>query len=68
MSDNIRVKPSTETGLSVPVATDVIDGIHYPVYKMTVSIDGAMREKYRMYEDNLLATIIAVVEVINDQV
>lgn len=37
MSDNIKVRPS-EGGVNV--ATDVVDGVHYPVYKMATGADG----------------------------
>ena len=40
MADNIGVRPSTTTG-SVNVATDEVDGVHYPVYKIAVGEDGA---------------------------
>lgn len=37
MADNIKVRPS-EGGVNV--ATDVVDGVHYPVYKMVIGADG----------------------------
>lgn len=37
MADNIKVRPS-EGGVNV--ATDVVDGVHYPVYKTAVGDDG----------------------------
>ncbi len=37
MSDNIKVRPS-EGGVNV--ATDVVDRVHYPVYKMAIGVDG----------------------------
>lgn len=37
MSDNIRVRPS---GGGVDVATDVVDDIHYPIYKTAIGEDG----------------------------
>lgn len=39
MADNIGVRPSTTTG-SVTVATDDIDGVHYPIYKQSYGADG----------------------------
>jgi len=40
LTDSIGVRPSS--GLSsVPVATDKVDGFHYPVYKLAVGADGA---------------------------
>ena len=38
MVDNIKVRPS-EGGVNV--ATDVVDGVHYPVYKTAIGDDGA---------------------------
>lgn len=37
MDDNIKVRPS-EGG--VHVATDVVDGVHYPIYKTAVGDGG----------------------------
>lgn len=37
MSDNIKVRPS-EGGVNV--ATEVVDGVHYPVYKIATGVDG----------------------------
>lgn len=37
MSDNIKVRPS-EGGVNV--VTDVVDGVHYPVYKIALGEDG----------------------------
>lgn len=37
MADNIKVRPS-EGG--VDVATDVVDDIHYPIYKTALGDDG----------------------------
>jgi len=37
MADNIKVRPS-EGG--VDVATDVVDNIHYPIYKTAIGDDG----------------------------
>jgi len=39
MTDNINVKPSTDQS-SVSIATDVIDSVHYPVYKLAIGKDG----------------------------
>lgn len=39
MTDNIKVNPSSEQE-SVSVATDNIDNVHYPVYKMAIGDDG----------------------------
>ena len=38
--DNIFVKPSADVK-RVPVATEVVDGVHYPIYKPAVSAEGA---------------------------
>ena len=40
MTDSINVKPG-KGGTAVPVATDVIDAVHYPVYKVSFGEDGA---------------------------
>lgn len=37
--DNIDVNPGTQTN-KVSVATDVVDNVHYPVYKLAVGDDG----------------------------
>ncbi len=37
MADNIKVRPS-EGGVNV--ATDVVDGVHYPIYKVATGMDG----------------------------
>jgi len=39
MADNINVNPSDEVA-SVPVATDEIGSIHYPIYKISYGDDG----------------------------
>ncbi len=39
MSDNIPVKPS-DASTALPVATDDIEGTHYPIYKMAFGEDG----------------------------
>lgn len=39
MTDNINVKPG-KGGTAVPVATDNVDGIHFPVYKLAIGGDG----------------------------
>ena len=39
MADNIDVSPSEEA-TSVPVATDEIGGIHFPIYKISYGADG----------------------------
>lgn len=43
MSDNIRVFGSQKSG-SVSVATDEIGGTHYPIYKMSFGVDGAVTQ------------------------
>jgi hypothetical protein len=37
--DNIDVNPGTAAG-KVSVATDVVDDVHYPIYKQAVGEDG----------------------------
>jgi hypothetical protein len=37
VTDHIKVRPS-EGG--VDVATDVVDGVHYPIYKTAIGVDG----------------------------
>ena len=37
--DNIDVKPSTNRN-AVSVATDVVDGVHIPIYKQAIGGDG----------------------------
>lgn len=37
--DSIKVKPSTER-VAVQVATDEVDSVHYPIYKMAIGGDG----------------------------
>lgn len=39
MTDNITVNPGKEDN-RVSVATDEVDQIHYPVYKMAIGADG----------------------------
>ncbi len=39
MADNVGVRPSTTTG-SVSVATDEIEEVHYPIYKIAKGGDG----------------------------
>jgi len=39
MTDNIGVKPDTDS-TAVQVKTDVVDGVHVPVYKMASGADG----------------------------
>ena len=39
MTDNINVKPG-KGGTAVPVKTDVIDGVHVPIYKAGFGADG----------------------------
>jgi len=39
MADNVGVRPSTTTG-SVSVATDEINDVHYPIYKVAWGADG----------------------------
>jgi hypothetical protein len=39
MTDNITVNPGVEDN-RVSVATDEVDQIHYPVYKMAIGADG----------------------------
>lgn len=41
MGDNIRVKPSADESEAVSVATDLVASVHYPIYKIGVSIEGA---------------------------
>ncbi len=41
MSDNIDVRPSTDTG-RVTVATDDIGDVHYPIYKIAYGADGSV--------------------------
>lgn len=41
MSDNIPVKPS-DAATRVNVATDVVEDVHYPIYKMAQGEDGAI--------------------------
>jgi len=38
-TDNVRIKP-TEKGETAWVATDVVGGVHYPVYKLAYGQDG----------------------------
>lgn len=40
MADNIGVKPNTSSA-AVSVATDNVNGIHYPVYKFAIGPDGS---------------------------
>lgn len=40
MTDNIDVKPSADSS-AVSVATDVVDEVHYPVYKVAFGEDGS---------------------------
>jgi len=42
MSDNIKVIGSTETN-AVNVATDDIDDVHYPIYKLAIGADGTAK-------------------------
>ena len=39
MTDNITVHPSTEDN-RVSVATDEVDQVHYPIYKLALGADG----------------------------
>ena len=39
MADNIDVNPGNESD-KVSVATDDIDGVHYPIYKFAIGADG----------------------------
>ena len=39
MSDNVNVKPSTDA-TAISVATDDVDNVHYPIYKMATGDDG----------------------------
>lgn len=41
MTDNINVKPG-KGGTAVPVKTDVIDGVHVPIYKTGYGSDGSL--------------------------
>ena len=40
MPDNIDVAPS-KAAVTAKVATDLVDNVHYPVYKLAVSLDGS---------------------------
>jgi hypothetical protein len=40
MPDNVNVKPSTDA-TAVSVATDDVDGVHYPIYKLAIGADGS---------------------------
>lgn len=48
MTDNVKVKPSTDTS-AVRVATDEVDNVHYPIYKLAKGADG---EAALITEDN----------------
>lgn len=39
MTDNIDVNPATADG-KVSVATDLVDDVHYPIYKQALGADG----------------------------
>ena len=39
MSDNVKVNPSLNNA-AISVATDDIDNVHYPVYKLAIGPDG----------------------------
>ncbi|MCK5236083.1 MAG: hypothetical protein KAR06_03775 [Deltaproteobacteria bacterium] len=39
--DNINVKPG-KGGTAVPVKTDVVDGVHVPIYKTAYGADGEL--------------------------
>jgi len=39
MTDNVKVLGSTDAG-AVNVATDDVDSVHYPVYKLAIGEDG----------------------------
>jgi hypothetical protein len=50
LTDNVKVSPSTRA-TSVDIATDEIDNVHYPIYKVAVGPDG---EATLIDEDNPL--------------
>ena len=39
MVDNVGVLPSTDDA-AISVATDDVDGVHYPIYKAAIGTDG----------------------------
>ena len=41
MSDNVAVKPSDASN-AISVATDEVDGVHYPIYKLATGGDGLL--------------------------
>ncbi len=43
MADNIAVRPST-AATKVNVATDLVGGVHYPIYKTAYGADGAVTQ------------------------
>lgn len=39
MSDNVKINPATKKG-AINVATDNVDEVHYPLYKLAIGDDG----------------------------
>jgi len=59
MVDNIPVTPSKD-GTAVPIATDVIGSVHYPVYKLALGKDGTAM---LVTEDGLLVQLTTTAHV-----